>query len=369
VEVLLAVVTLCAAQLVAQDGALGGLFGVWASSGKVAKLQFELTDDIAVTSLAWSPDGRYIAASSMESNWIHIWDLQRKTLSAKFQTESGTPEIHELSWSPKGHYLVACDFHGQRRIYDTTHWTQAHVIAPERDNCRASEFSSDGLELAVLGAAVSVYDTNDWRLIRILDLKSNWWGGRSVNSIAYVPGSHTLLLGGSDREESNKPFDHIGNIWVLKPTDSAPSRNFPAYLADRPNLTGGVVRMAVSPDGMRVATGTETGAGSYAPVKASVHILRISDGALLGKPLDGQDFGDQRPGVQFTPNGHWLLVAHGGIHVAHVIHLIDAGTLRVEDEVSAGHNTIYDLAIHPNSTQFAVAAGNHIAIWSLPNKP
>jgi DNA-binding beta-propeller fold protein YncE len=134
-------------------------------------------------------------------------------------------------------------------------------------------------------------------------------------------------------------------------------------------LIGGLMSFAISPDGQYVATGTHTGAGNEPidVVRASVHVLKIADGSLQGAPLDRQPFGEQI-GVEYTPDGRYLIVAHGGTYTAHAIHLIDAKTFQVLDVVHAG-NSVYGLAVHPQGKQFAIAAGDRIAVWSLPAAP
>jgi WD40 repeat protein len=351
-----------------QAGMVASALGFGADSGKIAKLNYELKDDMAVTSLVWSSDGKYIATSSNQGKAIHVWDLARRERVHEFQTTAGTAYLHALSWSPDGRYLAACDgWHGGVRIYDARTWTEAHLLIPESDmGCRAMAFSSDGRELAVMGQSLSVYAVADWSRLKELGLFEGWGRGHLFRALAYLPGSHTILLGGQDHEVSGAQEYKSGHIWVFRTEETVPGREFAAYRLDAQGQPGMLISLAVSPDARKVAAGTMTGAGSpeFGLITSSVHILNIADGALLAAPLDGQPFGDQA-GLGYTTDGRYLIVAHGGVIVSHVIHIIDAKSLQVVDLVHAS-NTIYDLAINPKSAQFAIGAGSRIAVWSLP---
>jgi WD40 repeat protein len=63
--------------IIASQAQAGSILGLLSShSGKLAKYEFTLNDSFPVTSVAWSPDGRYIASSSSQDNRIHICDVQ-----------------------------------------------------------------------------------------------------------------------------------------------------------------------------------------------------------------------------------------------------------------------------------------------------
>lgn len=337
----------------------------------VVKLLYHLQDDMPVTSIVWSPDGRYIAASSNMGNKIHIWDVNKKKRLPELERTSSNPEFQELAWDAQAGLAVCDGDFGKLKLFDEQTWKVTRVLSTDSERkCIAGAFSSDGSQLAVLGFYLSVYETKNWKLIRSINVVKDISHGIPfvIRTLAYVPGTHTILLGGDGRDESKPPHSPlVGHVFVLEPDDSVPSREFPAYTytLDPPVPAPGLTRLAVSPDGKQVATGTKTGAGfsDLNVVTASVHILSLQDGSLLGAPLDDQGFGEPKA-LSYTPNGRYLIVAHGGFYTKHVVHIIDARQHRVVDAVHAGI-TVYGVAVRPDSSQFAVSAGAGIDVWSL----
>lgn len=70
-----------------------------------------------VNSLAWSPNGRYVAGSYLSATQIFIWDLQNPNPRMKngvqmpnfvFDQKNGhSDSVLDLSWSPDGRYLAS----------------------------------------------------------------------------------------------------------------------------------------------------------------------------------------------------------------------------------------------------------------------
>jgi WD40 repeat protein len=327
-----------------------------------------------VTSIAWSPDDKYVVASSNQSRKIHVWDLKSRKLVREFEHPLVGTNFNELSWSPTGRYLAICSGrHDIFVLYDSKSWEEVPLVLPEHDpTCAASAFSSDGQQLAVLGGSLSIFAAPDWRSIKFADLRNSLVQGVpfAFSAVGYLPGTHILLIGGNDIAGTDMQRGVWGDIWVLNPAETIPSREFQAYRNEPPGAPGQLISFAISPDGREVATGTTTGASGVGvrsgTVTASVHIVSVNDGTLLGAPLDGQPFGSQE-GLAYTPDGRYLIVAHSSIYTSHAIHVIDAESLRVVDLVHAG-NTVYGLAVSPDSKQFAVSAGLQIAVYSLPAK-
>lgn len=334
--------------------------------GKLAKREFTLHDDFYITSVAWSPDGRYIAADSPGAAAIHVWDVLRRQKVAIIATKFGAPILYpSLSWSPDGRYLVRCD--RWLKAYATENWQLAHIFATNSGACEYATFSSDGKRLAVLGGGVlSVYAVGTWRLLNAMGLGTGWARGHRFQAISYVPGTHTLILGGYDFEGTlGVDQTTVGRVWVLRDLSSDPAQSIEAYL-ERPDghFRGDVRSLAVTPDGALVATGTSTGNGGppSSAVIDSVHVFDLRRGVLVGAVPDGVITGVQRA-MSYTPDGRYLVVLQDGVKKAIVI--LDARTLRVADTLDLD-NMPYDLSIRGDGRAFAAGLGDEVVAWSLP---
>lgn len=357
--------------------AIAGIFGFGVTSGRIAKLQFELKERFTPTSVVWSPDGRYIATGSTMDRRIDIWDVSQRKIVKVLLQKFPAAFFHEMTWSPNGQYLAFCDAPGVLRLYSTSDWTEAHVSRgpPGGTGCTQSAFSSDSSQVALLGTHfLGVYSVEEWHTLKSLNLNLGWGRGDLFHDVAYLPQSHAVLVAGGQyvtlTRFGHKEGSWEGRVWVFRPEDEVPGQSIHAYRAGDDRGGGADVRsLSVSPDGAFIATGAKTGAGIPPDRIAteSIHILRVSDGRLVGAPLDGVQpmrFAGV-PAIAYTHDGRYIIVPHevqdGWIHV------IDGRTLKVIDLLKA-HGYAFDVAVNQVNDEFAVGTGNRVIVWSLPDR-
>jgi WD40 repeat protein len=357
--------------------AIAGLFGDGATSGKVAKLEYRLQESFYPSSVAWSADGRYLAAGSTQDSRIDIWDIPQRKIVETLHRKFPPAAIHDIAWSPNGRYLSFCDAPGVLRVYNAQTWKEIRAFGgpPGDGGCAHSAFSSDSQQLALLAPdLLEVVSTTDWKILKTVNLAVGWARGNFFNTLSYLPNSHIILIGGGRRIvlmfDGHEMDSWDGRVWFFGPTDEEPDRTMSVYRAAGDHGGGGDIRsLAPSPNGGYIVTGGNPGAGDASPgagAVESVHVLRAFDGQLIAAPLDSVSpsrFGEPEA-IAYTYDGRYIVVLHD---VADGwIHILNGRTFGVIDLVHSGAFT-FDVAVNKMRDEFAVGTGKEVIVWSLPN--
>jgi WD40 repeat protein len=323
----------------------------------IAKRYAELKEDFYPTSLAWSPDGKYIASTGTHTRTINIWDVdQRKVVQTMELPVPPSPSYNGMSWSPDGRYLVVCAGDGINltvRIWNTLTWGVAKDLnkAEGAQYCTSSVFTPDGSKLVLgKGDGVSVYSTQNWQLEKKWTL-ANDPGTAASTHVALSPDGLTIAIG-VNGYWAHKPESHVALLDFAR--DSPVKDDFVAYTG----VNSQINNLVFSPDGQQLATSSSTG---WANNPLSVRFWRIADKKMLGAPLDGVGTG-QVHSMAYTPDGKYFISGHADDKGT--VNIVSPNTLQVIDTVHASQNA-HSVIVKPDSSRFAVAAGQSIVIWSL----
>ena len=149
-----------------------------------------------IDSLAWSPDGKRVAAIGMTPSpgdtKLLLWDVTTQDVLSS-TTLGASTEPHSLVWSPSGDLLALCA--KDVRVWDIS--TNEQQYALEEQWCKSAAWSPDGAWLATGRAVGSADQITLWRgaigePVRTLKFSQE----TLLESISWSPDSNLFVAGG-----------------------------------------------------------------------------------------------------------------------------------------------------------------------------
>jgi WD40 repeat protein len=280
-------------------------------TGKIIRSAYLRKPSTSINTVAWSPDGKTIAAGNGKNGNVTLWDVKNGN---SFNTLSNESTINSLSFSPGGEKLAVGLENDQARIWGLSDGSLLQILdGVSGYGLTSVSFSPDNTLIALdIEDELFEQDTDD---VQIWDTK-NWepvlaWtvagDGIVITSVRFSPDGKTVTA---------SSYRGILQIWNIETKAVNQTIIFPG--------SGNQLMMTVaySPDSQYIASSTFDG---------QVGVWRASDGKLQyiydGSSLkerkgNGEAFYDN---LAWSPDGQTIaLAASDG-----TIHLIDAsdGTL------------------------------------------
>lgn len=119
----------------------------------------------AINALAWSPDGKLIAAAGNDAG-IRLWEVQEGSLARVLPGHRNGFPVTSLCWSPDSKFIASASADGTVRIWDIRREKLAATLRGQSGGVRTVSWSHNGKWIASGNddSTICIWDAESWKL-------------------------------------------------------------------------------------------------------------------------------------------------------------------------------------------------------------
>ncbi|HEY7424956.1 MAG TPA: WD40 repeat domain-containing protein [Gemmataceae bacterium] len=277
-----------------------------------------------VTSVAFAPDGKSFADGGADG--IRLWDLASRKICRVRRTRQW---VRSLAFTPDGTILLFGGDDGRIRLWDAVKGGNPRELGEPNEPIRAVACAPDNTTMAsAAGKTVSLWDGKSGKRLALIKASE-----QQVNSVAFSPDGKLLASVGADG---------ITHTWLAR--DGSELAGFGA---------DGILRsVIVSPDSRTILSAGDSG---------SFHRLQLQI-EISEKEINAKTVGEEELRIEaltFAPDGRSLAVrvTDGAISLWDIAHRKERGCLRDPQ------TPLRCLAFSPDAKILAASSDRVIHLW------
>ncbi len=297
----------------------------------------------AVTSVAFSPDGRTLATASQDST-ARLWNISDPHHPSLLGTLTGhTNTITSVTFSPDGHTLATGN-DDTARLWDITDPHRPSLVSTLTGHANAVTsvaFSPDGHTLATASqdSTARLWDISNPHHPSLLGTLTGHTN--TITSVTFSPDGHTLATGNDD----------TARLWDI----NDPHR--PSLVSTLTGHANAVTSVAFSPDGHTLATASQD---------STTRLWDINDPYQPRSLVTLTGHTDKVWSVAFSPDGRTLATASTD-HTVRLWEISDPHHPSLLGTLTGHTNTVNSVAFSPDGRTLATASTDHTArLWNPP---
>lgn len=287
----------------------------------------------AVTSVAFSPDGRLVLGGSYRSSAggvARLWDASTGNQIRSFVGHAGpVGSITSVAFSPNGRYVLTGSFDKTARLWDAATGQTVRIFEGHTAEVTSVAFSRDGhYVLTSSDKTARLWDASNGKQIRCLNTQLD------VASVAFSPDGRFVVTGGGNAAQ----------IW-----DAATGHPMRSFEVQTFCL---VTSVAFSPDARFVLAGIVTES-----FDGQARLWDASTGRLI-RSFDGHT--SEVRSVAFSPDGRIVLTGSWD----KTVRLWDASTGQPIRSFEGQPDLVWSVAFSPDGRFVLAGIGDSARLWN-----